>query len=106
MKEVDYESLMYKLLGKVQKMTGDTKIIKDFSHEIINYFMLEFYTEDYDMNNFDNDICNIANGLIEKNKYKKLHKLTNDELELVVSVCANSLEEMITVIEENDDEEA
>lgn len=92
----NYEEQVSLMLDKIIDKTGDVKILHDFNQSILKYFYSEYFSEDYDIKNIEEDICNIGNSLLNQDKYAILHDiLNNDEIELDVSIVVNDIEEYI-----------
>lgn len=89
----DYEIMVYNMLAKVKKETGNIKLIQNYSRSIQKYFLTEYLIDDYDLINLEIDMSKIGNNFLHNNKYKLLTKiLTDDELTLILSVITNEIE--------------
>ena len=78
------------MMANVQKTFGDTEILTKYLKSIQKYFVKEY---DYDKNNFEQNVVDIANALLSQEKYNKLSNVLNkDDLELVVAIIANEIE--------------
>lgn len=92
----NYEEQVSLMLDKIIDKTGGLKILRDFNQSILDYFYSEYFSEDYDIKNIEEDVCDIGNSLLNQDKYAILHDiLNNDEIELDVSIVVNDIETYI-----------
>jgi hypothetical protein len=78
------------------KLGEDAHLYSLFINNVIAYFRKEYLVEDYDINNLEEDVCNLANSYLSMEKYKSFNdKLNDDELSFIAALMTNYLECLI-----------
>lgn len=95
-KKMKEEEIEKKVTSIHAKLGEDAYLIGLFTNNIISYFKNEYMIDDYDVNNLEEDVCNLVNDYLSMKQYKPFNdKLNDDELSFITALITEFLECLI-----------